>query len=135
MSDLGKPYVPGLSLEAGLRSGIVAPVAEDAPGSDAPWSGAYNGLPVVGATKPMTPVDLKRLQLTGQFKSRLFKMWDEADKREFDRVMQYATLGAYTVRRRHDRYDDKNNGYEFWLEWVQLYAVPGPENFAAAPTR
>ncbi len=55
------------------------------------------------------------------FHSRLFKLWDPEDKRDFDVVMDRIYGGWYAERRRHDRWCEEHMGYIVWLEWLQIY--------------
>lgn len=92
-------------------------------GQQLSWPG-HNGLPFAGDVVPdMRQKDLDDLELRGDFKSRMFSLWIEKDKAEFDRVNDRATGGWYVIRNRKD-FDEKEHGHlRVWLEWVQYYWV------------
>lgn len=87
------------------------------------WPGTLDGFPVRG---PALPPDLKKEELENldtalDFKSKMFELWDDAQKAEFDNVNDKIINGWYFQQRRSDNWDDSRKHFRVWLEWAQVY--------------
>ena len=90
------------------------------------WPGTIDGFPV--RTRGSSAVNLKQaeldeLELQYDFKSKMFKLWDAADKQEFDDVNDKIVNGWYKLLQRSEQWDDEHKHYCIWMEWYQIYGV------------
>jgi len=86
------------------------------------WPGV-NGIPVRGYVPQLRGEEVENsVHFAAEFYSKLFRMWDPADKAEFDVVMNRMSQGWYRERLRVNRWSDSPAGLVVWLEWLQLYA-------------
>lgn len=93
------------------------------------WPGTMDGFPVMGGA----PVDLKKeeledLDLRFDFKSKMFELWDEAQKAEFDDVNDKIVNGWYRLVKRADNWDEEKKHFRVWLEWFQVYGMIPPRH-------
>ena len=93
------------------------------------WPGTMDGYPVRGNA---FPPDLKKEELEGldlqlDFKSRMFELWDPAQKAEFDDVNDKIINGGDLLQRRNDNWDEENKHFRVWLEWAQVYGMLPPK--------
>ena len=126
-SSLGSPYLPHVSRAAAAKQGLLGSPSQQQSqyGATPAWPGTPEGFPVVGATGPLTRVDAKRLQYVAKFQSRMFCLYEPLDKQAFDAVMQHITLGLFRVIKQEYHWLPEQKHYMVWLEWCQIYAVPG----------
>jgi hypothetical protein len=93
------------------------------------WPGTLDGYPVRGNN---IPTDIKKEELDGldlelDFKSKMFELWDPAQKAEFDDINDKIINGWYLLQRRNDNWDDENKHFRVWLEWAQVYGMLPPK--------
>lgn len=94
------------------------------------WPGTLDGFPV--ASHPGNAPDLKKeelenLELRLDFKSKMFALWDAAQKSEFDEINDKIVNGWYMLQKRSDHWDDEHKHYRVWLEWCQVYGMIPPK--------
>jgi hypothetical protein len=95
-------------------------------GANLHWPGTMDGFPVAGP--PNLFADLKQnevenLELQYDFKSKMFVLWDEKQKAEFDDINDKIVNGWYRLLKRSDHWDEENKHYRVWLEWFQIYGM------------
>ena len=93
------------------------------------WPGTMDGFPVLGqkgTTANLKQDELENLELRYDFKSRMFLLWDEKAKIDFDDVNDKIVNGWYRLLKRSDVYDEENQHYRVWLEWAQVYGMIPP---------
>lgn len=88
------------------------------------WPGTIDGFPVRGQIS----ADLKQREtedvpLSYDFYSRMFELWDPAQKQEFDEVNDRVINGWYRLFKRADNWDEEKKHYRVWLEWGQIYGL------------
>jgi hypothetical protein len=93
------------------------------------WPGTMDGYPV--RTKGMLP-DMKKeeaenIELQLDFKSKMFELWDPAQKSEFDEINDKIINGWYLMQRRNDHWDEDKKHFRVWLEWAQVYGMIPPK--------
>lgn len=93
------------------------------------WPGTADGYPVRGNS---LPPDLKKDELDSidvqlDFKSKMFELWDPAQKSEFDDINDKIINGWYLQQRRNDNWDDEHKHFRVWLEWAQVYGMLPPK--------
>lgn len=94
------------------------------------WPGTLDGYPVKSGNS--LPPDLKKeevenLDLQLDFKSKMFELWDESQKAEFDDINDKLVNGWYILQRRTDHWDEEKKHYRVWLEWAQVYGMLPPK--------
>lgn len=92
------------------------------------WPGAPNGLPVRTPKGEPLPLLKQHEQdelfgTVGDFKHRVFKLWEPEDDRLYDYVQDRIKNGWFRECRRYDVWKDEHDNMLVYLEWVQLYAV------------
>lgn len=90
------------------------------------WPGTPDGFPVLAGNGP--PPNLKQEEIEGidyrlDFKSKMFELWDEAQKAEFEDIQDKILNKWYALQKRSDHWDDEQKHYRVWLEWCQIYGV------------
>jgi hypothetical protein len=86
------------------------------------WPGTPDGYPYRGDAAPHLRQDeINQVELALDYQSRMFCLWDTADKRAFDEVMDRIVNGWYMQHKRQDVWDAEHQHYRVWLEWVQVY--------------
>jgi hypothetical protein len=86
------------------------------------WPGGPDGLPFRGDVVPdLRKGEMDELPIVASFRSRMFCLWEEDDKAEFDKIMEREAAGWYSIRKRYDHYEEAHKHYRVWLEWLQLY--------------
>lgn len=90
------------------------------------WPGTPDGFPVI--RQPGTSFDLKQaevdaLEYQRDFKSKMFELWDDAQKREFDDINDKIVNGWYTLEKRTDHWDEEKKHFRVWMEWCQIYGT------------
>jgi hypothetical protein len=93
------------------------------------WPGTLDGYPVRGSA---AQVDLKKeetenLELNLDFKSKMFELWDPAQKAEFDDINDKIVNGWYLLQRRNDNWDEEHKHFRVWIEWAQVYGMLPPK--------
>lgn len=88
--------------------------------------GQLDGFPVLG--RPGSPTDLKQdeveaVELRYVYRSKMFSLWEEKDKEEFDGVNDKIVNGLFRLFKRADTWEDEHKHYRVWLEWAQIYSV------------
>ena len=94
------------------------------------WPGTPEGFPVLA--QPGTPPNLKQDELENidfrmDFKSKMFELWDEKQKAEFDDINDKMVNGWYMLQKRADHWDEENKHFRVWLEWCQVYGMIPPK--------
>ncbi len=99
-------------------------------GASLNWPGTLEGFPVMGATADhanLKKEELENLDLRFDFKSKMFELWDEKQKAEFDDINDKIVNGWYRLVKRADNWDDEHKHYRVWLEWFQVYGMIPPK--------
>lgn len=93
------------------------------------WPGTPDGFPVVanGASHNFKQDELDNIDYRLDFKSKLFELWDEKQKAEFDDINDKILNNWYALQKRTDHWDDEKKHYRVWLEWCQIYGVIPPK--------
>jgi hypothetical protein len=95
------------------------------------WPGTPEGFPVLaqpGVQPNLKQDELENIDFRLDFKSRLFELWDETQKAEFDDINDKIVNGWYMLQKRSDHWDDEHKHYRVWLEWCQVYGMIPPKN-------
>ena len=90
------------------------------------WPGTMDGFPVVGPSSAFADLkqdEIENIDLQYDFKSRMFTLWDEKEKAEFDDVNDKIVNGWYRLLKRSDHWDDEKKHFRVWLEWFQIYGM------------
>jgi hypothetical protein len=90
------------------------------------WPGTMDGFPVVGSGDMLGNLkqdEIENLELQYDFKSKMFVLWDEKQKAEFDEINDKIVNGWYRLLKRSDHWDEENKHYRVWLEWFQVYGM------------
>jgi len=90
------------------------------------WPGTVDGFPVLGppgGSANLKQDEIENLDLQYDFKSRMFILWDEKDKAEFDDINDKIVNGWYRLLKRSDNWDDEHKHFRVWLEWFQIYGM------------
>ncbi len=82
--------------------------------------------------QPGTPPNLKQDEIENidfrmDFKSKMFELWDEKQKAEFDDINDKMVNGWYMLQKRADHWDEENKHFRVWLEWCQVYGMIPPK--------
>lgn len=86
------------------------------------WPGTMDGFPYRGQAAPhLKQEEMEQIELALDYKSRMFCLWDPAEKAEFDQIMDRVINGWYMQHVRKDEWDSEHQHYRVWLEWVQIY--------------
>jgi len=99
-------------------------------GAQLNWPGTPDGFPVLkrpGPQPDLKQAELDNLDLRLDFKSKMFELWDDAQKAEFDDVNDKIVNGWYRLVRRNDNWDEEKKHYRAWLEWFQVYGMLPPK--------
>lgn len=94
------------------------------------WPGTMDGFPVIGPSGGMPDLkaeEVENLDLRYDFKSKMFKLWVDAEKAEFDDINDKIVNGWYRLMKRSDHWNEQNNHYTVWLEWCQVYGMLPPK--------
>ena len=94
------------------------------------WPGTMDGYPVKnpgGLPPDLKKEELENLELQLDFKSRMFELWDPAQKIEFDDINDKIINGWYLQKRRSDQWDEEKKHFRVWLEWAQVYGMLPPK--------
>ncbi len=94
------------------------------------WPGTLDGFPVLstpGMAPDLKQEELEKLDLRLDFKSKMFNLWDDAQKSEFDEINDKIVNGWYMLQKRSDHWDEDNKHYRVWLEWCQVYGMIPPK--------
>jgi hypothetical protein len=94
------------------------------------WPGTLDGFPVIGAghRPDLKQDELENIDLQYDFKSRMFELWDPAQKAEFDNINDKMVNGWYRLLKRTDNWDDEHKHFRVWLEWAQVYGMIPPKH-------
>jgi len=94
------------------------------------WPGTLDGFPVIGAghRPDLKQDELENIDLQYDFKSRMFELWDPAQKAEFDNINDKMVNGWYWLLKRTDNWDDEHKHFRVWLEWAQVYGMIPPKH-------
>ena len=85
------------------------------------WPGTADGFPFRGPAPDFRQEEYQEIPLALDYHSRVFKLFDPAEKQQFDDVMDRIVNGWYMQHKRVDRWSDEHCGMIVWLEWVQIY--------------
>lgn len=87
------------------------------------WGGdAENRLPFRGNYIPdLRGDEVDDLQLGVVFGSKMFKLWEPADKVAFDKIKQRAEVGWYVIKKCEYHFVEAKEHYLVWMEWSQYY--------------
>ena len=93
------------------------------------WPGTLDGYPVKthGLPPDLKKEEVENLELQLDYKSKMFELWDEKQKAEFDEVNDKIVNGWYLLQRRSDNWDDEKKHFRVWLEWAQVYGMIPPK--------
>lgn len=94
------------------------------------WPGTPEGFPVIaapGVTPNLKQDELENIDFRLDFKSKMFELWDTAQKSEFDDINDKIVNGWYMQQKRADHWDDEKKHYRVWLEWCQVYGMIPPK--------
>jgi hypothetical protein len=93
------------------------------------WPGTADGFPVIGngAAPNLKKEELENIDLRLDFKSKMFELWDPAQKAEFDDINDKIINGWFLLQRRTDNWDNTHNHLRVWLEWAQVYGMLPPK--------
>ncbi len=94
------------------------------------WPGTLDGFPVVsrpGMAPDLKQEEIENLDLRLDFKSKMFNLWEDAQKSEFDEINDKIVNGWYMLQKRSDHWDDEHKHYRVWLEWCQVYGMIPPK--------
>ncbi len=93
------------------------------------WPGTMEGFPVVGNgfRADLKQDELENIDLRFDYKSRMFDLWDEQQKQEFDDINDKIVNGWYRLLKRSDNWDDEKKHFRVWLEWAQVYGMLPPK--------
>lgn len=102
-------------------------IAHEDHGGALSFPGTASGFPVRGSVQHLRQEEYENLPHVLDFKSRKFVLTNDADKEEFEKIMDRIVNGWYSLYKRVDRWCDENGGPIVWLEWLQIYgeAVQG----------
>lgn len=94
------------------------------------WPGTPEGFPVIappGTAPNLKDGELENIDFRLDFKSRMFELWDEQQKAEFDDINDKMVNGWYMAQKRSDHWDEEHKHYRVWLEWCQVYGMIPPK--------
>lgn len=93
------------------------------------WPGTLDGYPVKaqGILPDLKKEEAENLELQLDFKSKMFELWDPAQKSEFDEVNDKIVNGWYLLQKRSDNWDEDKKHFRVWLEWAQVYGMIPPK--------
>ena len=103
------------------NNGKFAGQETDDHGNKLTWPGTMHGFPVRGPARDLKPAEYENLPVHLDFRSRLFKLFIDEDKKAFDAVMERAANGWFKITNRVDRWSDEHCGMITWLEWLEVY--------------
>ena len=94
------------------------------------WPGTLEGFPVAasGSVPDLKKEELENLELRYDFKSKMFKLWLEPEKAEFDDINDKIVNGWYRLLKRSDHWSEDQSHYIVWLEWCQVYGMLPPKS-------
>lgn len=97
-------------------------------GAQLSWPGTPEGFPVINRSgqADLKQDEVESLDLRLDFKSKMFELWDSAQKAEFDDINDKIVNGWYLLQKRSDNWDDEHKHYRVWLEWSQIYGMIPP---------
>lgn len=87
------------------------------------WPGTADGFPVLGNAANLKKEEFENLPLQLNFKSKMYELWDEAQKAEFDDINDKIVNGWYRLLKRVDTWQEEHKHYRAWMEWVQVYGM------------
>ena len=86
------------------------------------WPGTMEGFPFRGRAAPhLKQEEMEQIELVLDYKSRMFRLWEPAEKAGFDQIMDRIVNGWYMQHVRKDEWDPQYQHYRVWLEWIQIY--------------
>jgi hypothetical protein len=87
------------------------------------WPGTAEGYPVRnnGGTPHIKQDEMDNLELSFDFKRRVFKLWEEQDLEDYRLVMDRVTNKWYGKIHLARHWDEEHNDEVVVLEWVQVY--------------
>lgn len=93
------------------------------------WPGTPDGFPVLtgSGTANLKQEELDNIDYRLDFKSKMFELWDAAQKAEFDDIQDKILNNWYGLQHRTDHWDEEQKHYRVWLEWCQIYGVIPPK--------
>lgn len=80
-----------------------------------------------GVTPNLKQDELENIDFRLDFKSKMFELWDEKQKTEFDDINDKMANGWYMLQKRADHWDDEHKHFRVWLEWCQVYGMIPPK--------
>lgn len=94
------------------------------------WGGdPVNRLPFRGTHIPdLRGDEVDNLELGMLFGSRMFKLWEQTEKAMFDKVKQRAESGWYVIKKCEYHFNEAQQHYLVWMEWVQYYNELAKDN-------
>lgn len=89
------------------------------------WPGTPEGFPVIGTNIPpnLKQEELENIEHRLDFKSKMFELWDEKQKAEFDDINDKIINNWYSLLSRSDHWDEEKKHFRVWLEWCQIYGL------------
>lgn len=94
------------------------------------WPGTPEGFPVIappGAAPNLKQEEMENVDFRLDFKSKMFELWDAAQKAEFEDINDKIVNGWYMMQKRSDHWDEENKHFRVWLEWCQVYGMIPPK--------
>lgn len=94
------------------------------------WPGTPEGFPVIappGTAPNLKQEEMENIDFRLDFKSKMFELWDTAQKAEFDDINDKIVNGWYMLQKRSDHWDDEHKHFRIWLEWCQVYGMIPPK--------
>lgn len=97
-------------------------------GAQLSWPGTPEGFPVINRSgqADLKQDEVENLDLRLDFKSKMFELWDTAQKTEFDDINDKIVNGWYLLQKRSDTWAEEHKHYRVWLEWCQIYGMIPP---------
>jgi len=94
------------------------------------WPGTPEGFPVLmgpGQAPNLKQEETDNIDYRLDFQSKMFELWDPAQKAEFDNINDKILNQWYGLQLRENHWDEEKKHYRVWLEWCQIYGVIPPK--------
>jgi len=102
---------------------------------DLHWPGTVDGFPHRGKAIPdLTQREATEMPLALDYKSALFRLWEPAEKKKFDSIMDRIVNGWYMQHKREDKAVEGQIMPAVWLEWVQIYGETASTKVPQSPS-
>ena len=94
------------------------------------WPVTPEGFPVLmgpGQAPNLKQEETDNIDYRLDFQSKMFELWDPAQKAEFDNINDKILNQWYGLQLRENHWDEEKKHYRVWLEWCQIYGVIPPK--------